>query len=93
MEIKVDKRFNERIWKAREEIVNAFSELSEDGSLGNLSYCKGDFALQQIYKEKADQARVLLNNTLDSLEGSYKIIQEKCQDNDWRDLKQLSELD
>ncbi len=45
MEIKVDKRFNERIWKAQEEIVNAFSELSEDVLFGNLSYRKGDFAL------------------------------------------------
>lgn len=93
MGFKVDKRFNERIWKAQKEIVDAFSELSEDVSLGNLSYRNSNFALHQIYKEKADQARVLLNNTLDSLEGSYKIIQEKCQDNDRQDLKRLSELD
>ena len=82
MGIKVDKRFNERIWKAQQEIVNEFSELSADASLGSLYCSQNNFALHQIYKEKADQARVLLNNTLDSLEGSYEIIQGKCQDND-----------
>ena len=82
MGIKVDKRFNERIWKAQQEIVNAFSELSADASLGSLYCSQNNFSLHQIYKEKADQARVLLNNTLDSLEGSYEIIQGKCQDND-----------
>lgn len=72
--MKVDRRFDERIWKAQREIVNAFSELMEDVSMGNLVGSKKTVELQNFYKEKANQAKVLLTNSIDLLENSGIVI-------------------
>lgn len=78
--MKVDKRFNERIWRAQREIVVAFSELSEDVTAGGLIVSMDEIAMQELYKEKTNQAKILLNNTFDLLEKFNGITQKKSRD-------------
>ena len=75
----IDKRFDERIWKAQQEIMNAFSELSEDVSNGKLEVCVEEEKLKELYRRKANQAKTMLNSCVDSLETQYKVVPIKSQ--------------
>lgn len=75
----IDKRFDERIWKAQQEIMNAFSELSADVSNEKLDVYAEEENLKELYRRKANQAKILLNNCIDSLETQYKVIPVQSQ--------------
>lgn len=70
----IDKRFDERIWKAQQEIMNAFSELSADVSNGKLEVCVEEEKLKELYRSKANQAKTMLNSCVDSLEAQYEVV-------------------
>ena len=79
IEVLIDKRFDERIWKAQQEIMNAFSELSADVSNGKLEVCVEEEKLKELYRRKANQAKTMLNSCVDSLETQYKVVPIKSQ--------------
>lgn len=90
--MKIDTRFDRRIWKANLEIITAFGELAEDISDGRIDNAVADVSmLHDIYKEKANQAKKLLTRCLDLLVESHVIIPTGSPEFEKHDAKRLSE--
>lgn len=77
MKYQVDARFDQRIWKAHQEIVNAFAELTADVSKEKLTVNINTNDMEKLYKRKANQAKALLSNCIDSQIKQYEVIPQE----------------